>query len=187
MFSSAEINKDCFTLLQPVGKKNPIIRPGVITFCHLDEDLRKGYYVYRPLTGAYHNALFVTIHGISRNAYEHVFSFIHYAERYGITIVAPLFSRALFPSYQKMGQTETEQRADRYFRTIINQAGTLAATGTDKIYLFGYSGGAQFAHRYMMAYPERVASIALGAAGWYTFPDPNCAYILLDFRNELSR
>lgn len=28
----------------------------------------------------------------------------------------------------------------------------------------------------MMAYPERVVSIAIGAAGWYTFPDPNLTY-----------
>jgi pimeloyl-ACP methyl ester carboxylesterase len=46
-------------------------------------------------------------------------------------------------------------------------------TGADvaQIRLFGYSGGAQFAHRYLMAHPERVARAAFAAAGWYTFPD----------------
>jgi pimeloyl-ACP methyl ester carboxylesterase len=54
--------------------------------------------------------------------------------------------------------------------------GRLTGARTDKLYLFGYSGGAQFAHRYTMAYPERVASIVIGAAGWYTFPDPARTY-----------
>ena len=54
----------------------------------------------------------------------------------------------------------------------------VALTGArgDRFYLTGYSGGAQFAHRYAFAYPRRVAALAVCAAGWYTFPDPGLVY-----------
>lgn len=53
-------------------------------------------------------------------------------------------------------------------------------TGADatKLYLFGYSGGGQFVHRYTKAYPDRVARLVVGAAGWYTFPDASTEYPL---------
>ncbi len=47
---------------------------------------------------------------------------------------------------------------------------------TDSLYMFGYSGGGQFVHRYAMAYPQNVARIVVAAAGWYTFPDSNVNY-----------
>ena len=37
--------------------------------------------------------------------------------------------------------------------------------------LFGYSGGAQFAHRFAMLYPHLVERLTVASAGWYTFPD----------------
>ena len=51
-------------------------------------------------------------------------------------------------------------------------------TGADinRLYMFGYSGGGQFVHRYALAYPERMARIVIAAAGWYTFPDQNVNY-----------
>jgi hypothetical protein len=36
--------------------------------------------------------------------------------------------------------------------------------------MIGFSGGAQFTHRYALLNPERVRSQILVAAGWYTFP-----------------
>jgi pimeloyl-ACP methyl ester carboxylesterase len=54
--------------------------------------------------------------------------------------------------------------------------GELTGATTTKIYLFGFSGGAQFAHRYAMAHPERIERVVVAAAGWYTFPDDAVAY-----------
>ena len=57
---------------------------------------------------------------------------------------------------------------------LIILAFTGAAAGP--FYLFGFSGGAQFAHRYVLAHPDRVAAAGIGAAGWYTFPDSATPY-----------
>jgi pimeloyl-ACP methyl ester carboxylesterase len=40
----------------------------------------------------------------------------------------------------------------------------------------GYSGGAQFSHRWTMTRPERVEHLIAVAAGWYTFPNPDLAF-----------
>jgi poly(3-hydroxybutyrate) depolymerase len=40
-----------------------------------------------------------------------------------------------------------------------------------KIFLTGYSRGGQFAHRYALAHPERVAAVASLASGTWTTPD----------------
>jgi pimeloyl-ACP methyl ester carboxylesterase len=42
----------------------------------------------------------------------------------------------------------------------------------ERFFLFGYAGGAQFAHRYAMAHPHRVAGAVVASAGQYTPPDP---------------
>jgi pimeloyl-ACP methyl ester carboxylesterase len=42
-----------------------------------------------------------------------------------------------------------------------------------KVYLFGHSGGGQFAARYMMLYPDRLASAVPSSAGSFLFPRPD--------------
>ena len=88
------------------------------------------------------------------------------------TTVAPLFPRERFPDYQRLGQSGKGERPDRVLPAILGEVGDLTGANVDQVYLFGYSGGGQFVHRYAMAYPEQVAAVAVGAAGWYTFPDP---------------
>lgn len=136
-----------------------------------------GYYLYRPAnvmaTGA---PLFVTVHGISRNAAHHAKHFARLADRYGIIVVAPYFPLDRFPDYQSLWREGCGDRADLALQAIIGEAGELTGANTEKVNLFGYSGGGQFVHRYTMAYPERVAQYAVGAAGWYTFPDSGIRY-----------
>ena len=45
-----------------------------------------------------------------------------------------------------------------------------------RFHLFGFSGGAQFAHRYAMMRPARVQSLHLAAAVWYTFADTTTSW-----------
>lgn len=156
---------------QQLAKELSSITPGVLAHHYLKSDSQQEYYIYIPRSGSKNTATFVTVHGISRNALEHARSFVPYAEYYGVTLIAPLFPKSRFPNYQQMGGTRQEQRADIALNEIINEVGKLTQANTNKLYLFGFSGGAQFVHRYMMAYPERVEKIVVGAAGWYTFPD----------------
>lgn len=128
------------------------------------------YYLYVPRSACAHARVLVSVHGISRNALEHTRRFAPLAENYGVILVAPLFEEGPFPDYQRLGIKG--RRADHALGRILVEVAQLSGASTERFYLFGYSGGGQFAHRYAMAHPERVAGLAVGAAGWYTFPDP---------------
>ncbi len=134
------------------------------------------YFLYVPPGVTESTPLFVTVHGWSRNAEEHAAGFLPYAERYGVVLLAPLFDAKGVPGYQRLASRQKEVRADQVLEALIEEVGALYGLNTAVFRLFGFSGGGQFAHRYAMAHPERVAKLGLGAPGWYTFPDPAQSY-----------
>lgn len=146
-----------------------VLERGVIKKCRLQSDWKQSYFLYIPKQGASNAKIFITVHGISRNAKQHAREFSALAEKYGVILIAPFFPEDEFPDFQRLGRKG--KRADIALNAIVAEVAQLTGADASKFYLFGYSGGAQFAHRYMMAYPHRVAKAAFGAAGWYTFPD----------------
>jgi len=129
------------------------------------------YFLYVPSKGATNAPVLVSVHGISRNADKHARRFSRYAERHGVVVVAPLFDKQNYAGYQRLGLSGN--RADLALNQILDEVSELTQANVQKLYMFGYSGGGQFVHRYAMAYPHRVNSIVVGAAGWYTMPDSN--------------
>jgi poly(3-hydroxybutyrate) depolymerase len=136
----------------------------------LADEPQQEYFLYVPRTCDSDSRLFVAVHGISRNALEVATLFVPYAEEHGVVIVAPLFDEDRHPDYQRLGRTGRGPRADLLLDAIAEEVGCLTPASTSQFYLFGYSGGAQFAHRYSMAYPHRVIAAVIAASGWYTFP-----------------
>jgi len=110
----------------------------------------------------------VSIHGISRNACEHALAFHEPARRQGITVIAPLFAADRFPDYQRLGRRGA--RADLALLAVLADAEARLGRAIDRVHLFGFSGGAQFAHRFALAWPHLVERLSLAAAGWYTMP-----------------
>jgi len=135
------------------------------------------YYLYLPTDIKPPARILVTVHGISRNAREHAERFSPYAESEGVILLAPRFGRRNFRGYQRLAEGEAGRlRADRALDIMVDDLkGRLGLCGS-KLYLFGFSGGGQFIHRYAMLHPEQVESGVIGAAGWYTFPDPDVKY-----------
>jgi pimeloyl-ACP methyl ester carboxylesterase len=52
----------------------------------------------------------------------------------------------------------------------MNDVAEQTGANPGRFALFGYSGGAQFAHRYCLAYPDYITCLATCAAGYYTWP-----------------
>ena len=111
--------------------------------------------------------LLVAVHGISRDAGSMLRALSEDARRHNSTVIAPVFDARTFPDYQRLGRAGRGARADLALNAIVEDAVRwLGLTGSH--HLFGFSGGAQFAHRYVYAWPDRFRTVTLASAGWYT-------------------
>lgn len=134
------------------------------------------YFAYIPQQGQRQGRVMISIHGISRNAEEHLAGFAPQAEIHGAVMLAPFFPQQDFPHYQRLGTSSTEARADLAFDRILGDAAEWLGIDPFPLRVFGFSGGGQFTHRYALFHPKRVERMALAASGWYTFPDPEHHY-----------
>lgn len=139
-------------------------------------DDRHKYFLYAPPDLRPDSPLLISIHGISRNAREHVEAFTKFADRYAAALLAPVFTDYRYGDYQRLGRRGRGSRADLALQRLASHVIFEWGLASSKFYLYGHSGGAQFAHRYAMAHPQDVAGLGLSAAGWYTLPDPDLSY-----------
>ncbi|MCF6237737.1 MAG: hypothetical protein L3J79_02815 [Candidatus Marinimicrobia bacterium] len=152
------------------------LKTGVIQRRNMEGISQIDYFAYIPESYQGDNQILYTIHGISRNAEEHIQGFISQAERRGIILIAPLFLKENSPRYQQLGTNSQQQRADMAFDRVLQDVQEWLNLPPAPMRIFGFSGGGQFVHRYAMFYPKRVARMVLAAPGWYTFPDPDRKY-----------
>ncbi len=125
-------------------------------------------WLYRPSAFADAPTPLVNVHGIRRRARAQAGLLADRAEMLGRPVVAPLFDPGNWPRYQ---QAVRKGRADRALLSLMSD---LAAEGFwrgRRFDLAGFSGGAQFAHRFAMLHPHAVRRLTICAAGWLTFPD----------------
>lgn len=136
------------------------------------------YYYYIPASAGPRSEMLVLVHGITRNAAEYISRFRDPADAHGLILVAPLFTKRRFGQYQQVVAGRRRIRADLALFDILDEIGRMTGADTSRVHLFGYSGGAQFVHRFAMFHPARCASISVAAAGWYTMPDDSLDYPL---------
>lgn len=130
-----------------------------------------GIDLHLPPSASRESPVLVAVHGISRNSSEHLAAFAAEAGE-DCVVVVPRFPRETFPNYQRLGLGSEEPRADIVLDAALERVAQHNGLSLRRFHLFGFSGGAQFAHRYAMMHPARIMSLHLAAAGWYTFADP---------------
>lgn len=119
----------------------------------------------------------VAIHGISRNAAEVATRFASHPAFARTNIVAPLFERKRFGKYQQLlARRSGEASADQALFALLSDLAKDRCIPVDKVMLFGFSGGAQMAHRLAMLQPDRVTRLCAVSAGWYLWPDRSLHY-----------
>lgn len=128
------------------------------------------YFLYVPHSARMDAPLFVSVHGITRNAVEHAIRLNAIADQYGAILIAPLFTSAAHHMYQQFGASIGGGRSDQSLFSVLDDVNGLIGRGNRSIHLFGFSGGAQFAHRFALAYPRAVERMIIASAGWYTLP-----------------
>lgn len=123
------------------------------------------------------NRVLVAVHGISRRSDLMIRWLGELADVYGYSILAPHFTRHHYPAYQRLGNTRRYVRSDRALIAMLDDAERLLpGLNRCRVALFGFSGGAQFAHRFCLAHPHRVQALAAASAGWYTRLDTDLAF-----------
>ncbi|MDX2273935.1 MAG: PHB depolymerase family esterase [Hyphomonadaceae bacterium] len=136
----------------------------------------RSFFLYRPTVEIAGAPLVVSVHGIARNATAHAYRLIAEAERYGLCVLAPLFSKDAYGQYQQLIDAKSGARSDLALLDMLEALSQMIQADAARILLFGFSGGAQFAHRFAMAHPHMVRSAVLAAAGWYTWPTQSAPY-----------
>jgi poly(3-hydroxybutyrate) depolymerase len=137
----------------------------------LRSDPTQEYLAYVPHSAGRHAPVLVSVHGVSRNAHEQAAVFSELCDAHGAVLVAPIFNVDQHKDYQRLGRKGRGARVDHLLHRHLAEMVSLSGADATQVYLFGFSAGAQFAHRYLLAHPHRVARAVVVAAGWYTFPD----------------
>jgi poly(3-hydroxybutyrate) depolymerase len=98
-----------------------------------------------------------------------------FADSTPCAVLAPLFPTGMdgpndLDSY-KLLRSKT-LRSDLALLAILDEvAYRWPGIDTDKVFMMGFSGGGQFAHRFLYLYSERIAAVSVGAPGRVTFFD----------------
>lgn len=143
----------------------PVFRSGV-------PGLIPGAWIVAPSRGSDAPPV-VAIHGITRGSREMADLLASRARATGRTVVLPHFSRAEWPRYQR---AVCEHRADLALLRLMEALRVEDRAAPGAFDLAGFSGGAQFAHRFAWTYPDLVDRLCVAAPGWWTFPDARAAW-----------
>lgn len=140
-------------------------------FHRLAGDPERLFYCYVPPHCRADAIPLVLVHGISRNAAELVCRFSAFARQLGVPLIAPFFPASTYGMYQQARDRKRGIHADQALLDILEFVGRECALDVSRCDIFGFSGGAQFAHRFAFLHPQRIRRCVAVSAGWYTMPD----------------
>jgi len=123
-----------------------------------------------------HEQLVIVVHGVSSQPATVIKEFATIGREYGFATLAPDFSGRNFRGYQRLSSNAGPDGAARTLEHLAAQVSATLGLDPARFDLAGFSGGAQFAHRFAMTRPGRVRRLVIAAAGWFSECDPNLAF-----------
>lgn len=142
----------------------------------LRDDPRFGIAWHLPNSGKPGRPLLIVVHGSDRNWVESRDAFIPLADTCDLAILAPLFPAGLTQAGGDHGYKFLHEPGIDYQQVLYGMMENFAHNcdfDSQAVYLFGFSGGAQFALRYALLNPERLRGVILAAPGSVTLLDEN--------------
>ncbi|MFH1856110.1 MAG: hypothetical protein ABH836_02630 [Candidatus Omnitrophota bacterium] len=129
----------------------------------LRKDPEQIYYIYLPekYSPAREWPLFIGVHAYTCSGQDTIPIWQEYADNENFILVCPTFSNG----YQRL-----EDAADNRMIDIIEEVEKDFSIDKKKILIAGFSGGAQFTHRFVLKHPEYINSASIMAAGSYDYP-----------------
>lgn len=115
----------------------------------------------------------IAVHGIAREVDDQIAGWRSFADLTGVAVVAPAFDSAEFAGYQRLavGAGPGRRRPDEALLRLLAWLEVGGWVRSGRLVLFGHSGGAQFAHRFLLLHPGVADAAVLSSAGWYTWPE----------------
>jgi len=170
---------------------NPVIAgTGAFNFEYnrTNETLNMNVFYHIPAGDVATMPVLFVFHGNGRNASEYRNAWIDKANEKQIIIVTPEFSSVNFPDGDAYNLGNVFEDGDNpspstlnpeqdwafsVIEPLFNQFKNHSGSNASSYDIFGFSAGAQFAHRFMFYKPNaRFDKIVASAAGWYTVPNP---------------
>lgn len=151
---------------------------GETTYFAAQSDQRFGYCLYVPehfsLAGAGDYGLAIIVHGTTRTAQLYRSLFKDFAEQNNCLILAPLFPAGIIEKGELSNYKFIKFHDIRYDHILLQMVDEIAERyriDTSRFLLHGFSGGAQYAHRFFYLHPERLMGVSIGAPGMVTLLD----------------
>src|SRR5262249_36145694 len=115
------------------------------------------------------------LHGMGDEGRPFCQGFLSAAERNGWVVVAPTFKYRDWHDPQLVAEDDVALTA-QLVALLDRMEDRLRHPLRNRVMLLGFSRGAQLAHRFALAYPERTRAVAAVSAGTYTFPGKTFAF-----------
>ena len=151
---------------------------GATTVFACRHETRLSYCLYVPQSfdaAPAEHALIVAVHGSVRTFTEFRDALGPFAEARRCVVLAPLFPVGVLGDDSGEGfkyLAEGDIRYDRALLHMVAEAGGRLGIVPDRFFLFGFSGGAQFANRFHLLHPGRLWGVSVAAPGSVTLLDP---------------
>lgn len=123
--------------------------------------------------------LAVLVHGSLRDADILRDEFIDFAEQHQCVLLAPLFPAGIDDPEDLHNYKHIIYHGIRYDVILLDMIEELANSyrvKKNKVLMHGFSGGAQFAHRFLYLHPDRLHAVSVGAPGTVTLPDDRASW-----------
>lgn len=118
--------------------------------------------------------LVVVVHGTLRLAETYRDRFADLAEREDAIVLAPLFPGGIGVPHDLENYKRLRAHGvsfDEVLLGIVDEVGERYRVDPEQFLLFGFSGGAHFAHRFFYVHPQRLAAVSIAAPGVVTLLD----------------
>lgn len=129
-----------------------------------------GYRAFAPRAES-KRPMLVVVHGNSRRSAQQFRSFLPAAMEHQFAMVAPDFDDVRFIGYQRLAGASGSFAALEAWHELLDDLAERHSLDTSRVDLFGFGGGAQFAHRAALMSPHRVHRLVIACAGWFTWLD----------------
>jgi poly(3-hydroxybutyrate) depolymerase len=133
-------------------------------------NLRVGnFWVHVPSGAARPLRVLVALHGMSGSGEEMAQMVGAQTDDHGWAVVAPTFS---YGDWRDPAQVRREagRELPLLFEFLDGLPDIVGSAIEPQVFFYGFSRGGQDANRFALAYPERVAGVAIIASGTYTLP-----------------